>query len=435
VDARKRALIKISKKKCFLNKIVIQTHSNNVFIQSFAETSQHLFNKNANYSNGYYINLSFTSFICDLVKKIPRFFKNVHRSLPFDNNKIFSDQEDEVRNEEEAQDVRPKTKPEGSPKQEESKGYQNYLEKEQKNCKRNYIYNYHKLAIILSNDVERNPGPKGDNLNIATYNVQGCRDHKKLKRLCNRLQKAPFGRNWVFNLQETHLLDKNALPYHWKWGNVQSQGVGNSSGVAILYNKSYFDTIIDSGFDSEGRYCYLVASKVEETYLFLNIYAPNDHYKSHSYFERLYQIVDDIVNDYPLINIVISGDFNLVFDVNLDSVGRNQTKQEKKVVSYIQQLMIKFNLKDSYRQVNSYGGYTWGKNNPTFLRSRLDYILISKSLTNSLITSSINADLNESDHLLLYSEIIVDSCKYGPGIARCNATLLSDPEIKWIKKL
>jgi len=70
--------------------------------------------------------------------------------------------------------------------------------------------------------------------------------------------------------------------------------------------------------------------------------------------------------------------------------------------------MIKFNLKDTYRQTNSYGGFTWGKNNPTFLRSRLDYILTSKNLTNSLLTSSLKVDINESDHSLLFSEFIID---------------------------
>jgi len=92
--------------------------------------------------------------------------------------------------------------------------------------------------------------------------------------------------------------------------------------------------------------------------------------------------------------------------------------------------MLKLNIKDTYRCTNAYGGYTWGKNNPTFLRSRLDYVMASTTLTNSLVTSSIKANINESDHLLLYSEFIVNTCNYGPGIARCNSTLLENPEIK-----
>jgi len=414
---------------------VIQTNIKNVFILSFAVKSQHCFNKNTKIIKITCVKiLFFTVNIFDLVKKkIPRYVPFLHRSHTLQNNKksVFRRSEAEVEEGKKAQNVRPKVKTEKTVP-EDSIRERKYLVKHHKICKYgyNYNYDYFNLLLILSNDVESNPGPKEDNLNVATYNVQGCRDLKKLKRLCNRLHKAPFGRNWVFNLQETHLLDRNILPYHWKWGNVQSPGSGNSSGVAILYNKSYFDKILDSGFDNEGKYCYLVSSKIDETYLFLNIYAPNDHYRSQTFFERINLLINSFVDSYPLINIIVSGDFNLVFDVNLDSIGRNQTKQEKRVVSSVQELMIKFNLKDSYRQINTYGGYTWGKNNPTFLRSRLDYILVSKNLANSLITSSIKADLNESDHCLLYSEFVLDSCKYGQGIVRCNASLLDDPEIK-----
>jgi len=248
------------------------------------------------------------------------------QDLSLNDNKFFLDKENEAKGE---QDLKRR-------KRKKSNSKQRYLEKKHKNCKHFhfhlcYNFNYFKWILVLSNDVESNPGPNVDNLNIATYNVQGCREFKKLKRVCNRLQKQPFGKNWVFNLQETHLINISTLQYHWKWGSVQSPGSGNSAGVAILYNKSFFDEILDSGFDNDGRYCYLVASKIEEKYLFLNIYAPNDHYKSQIFFENLTQTIENIINNFPLISIIISGDFNFVFDANLDFVGRNQAKQEKRL--------------------------------------------------------------------------------------------------------
>ena len=38
--------------------------------------------------------------------------------------------------------------------------------------------------------------------------------------------------------------------------------------------------------------------------------------------------------------------------------------------------------------------------------------------------------INESDHLLLVSELMIQSCEYGPGIKRVNSSLLENPEIK-----
>ena len=81
------------------------------------------------------------------------------------------------------------------------------------------------------------------------------------------------------------------LKYHWKWGSVQSPGSTKSAGVAILYNNSYFDEIISSSNDNDGRYCSLTAKKDDEIYFFLNIYAPNDHYLSATFFEKIDNVI------------------------------------------------------------------------------------------------------------------------------------------------
>ncbi len=71
-------------------------------------------------------------------------------------------------------------------------------------------YNISKRLILLSHDVELNPGPNHNkqNLTICTYNVNGIKDFKKLKRVTNFLNKLPFKNNCIINLQETHLTPK-----------------------------------------------------------------------------------------------------------------------------------------------------------------------------------------------------------------------------------
>ncbi len=78
--------------------------------------------------------------------------------------------------------------------------------------------------------------------------------------------------------------------------------------------------------------------------------------------------------------------------------------------------MTKVGLIVSYRKQNKYGGFTWSRNNPLYVRSRLDMNLIRKA--------------NESDHKLLCSEIITTDIKYGPGIIRVNSTLLNSNEVR-----
>jgi len=294
------------------------------------------------------------------------------------------------------------------------------------------------IRIIIANDIETNPGPNFFNENIVdkrnmfvcTYNLQGCGNFKKLKRVTSLLNKLPFKNNCIINLQETHWTDKKSLGYHWKSGHVQSNGTSTSCGVAILYNDSYFDEIIDTYSDTEGRFCSLLASKDGEIYYFANVYAPNCHYLALSFFERVKNIVNDITSKYPNANLIISGDYNVVLDPNVDSIGRLQSKQEKKVVNKIEHLIRIENLFDTYRHIHTYGGFTWGKDNPAYLRSRLDVIFASKILANKLVASCTTYSLAESDHCFLFSEFIISELKYGPGIIRANADLLEDPEVK-----
>jgi len=297
-------------------------------------------------------------------------------------------------------------------------------------CFTNSYCNYCRIRLILSNDIESNPGPIPNNLVISSYNLQGCGDKKKLKRINSILHKLPYKFNCIFNLQETHFTNKSDITYHWKWGSILSNGTSNSCGVAILYNATFFDDIIETDRDMEGRFCSLYARKDGETYLFVNVYAPNDHSISLEFFEYVQNKLELITARDPLVNIIIAGDFNFVFDPSIDSIGRKQTNKELELVKSVESLMIRFNLCDSYRIVNNYGGFTWGKNNPKYLRSRLDHILIHKNLSSKIVNSNVTYEYNESDHQYLSTEILIDSLKFGPGIQRVNATLLNDPEIK-----
>ncbi len=180
--------------------------------------------------------------------------------------------------------------------------------------------------ISLSGDVHLNPGPKTyhvqdkKNLVVLTYNVQGLKNFKKLKRLNNFLHRLPFNKNVIIFLQETHLNEKeiNKLNFQWKWGSTHSTTENNSGGVSILYNKSYFDEIINVKIDNVGRKCAVYAKKDDETYFFLNIYAPNNHYDAIKFFDGVNDWLMEAFDFDSTINIVIGGDYNFIFDPSID---------------------------------------------------------------------------------------------------------------------
>jgi len=162
----------------------------------------------------------------------------------------------------------------------------------------------------------------------------------------------------------------------------------------------------------------------------MNIYAPNNHYRSEAFFSYIMNEIDHITTKYPLSNLIVSGDFNFVFSQDNDSIGRNQSKQEIKVKNLFERACHKHSLVDSFRNLNKFGGYTWGKDNPTFLRSRLDHVFISKALVGSLLSSNVTYKLHESDHNLVTSEFSLYQIRQGPGIVRANSSLLEVSEIK-----
>jgi exonuclease III len=299
------------------------------------------------------------------------------------------------------------------------------------------LHNFIQIKILRSNDIETNPGPYNNiglettnpsNLIILSYNLQGCKDHKKLKRVINFFLRQPFKNNCIINLQETHLSNNNTLKYHWRQGVFQSTTQNNSGGVAILYNNGFFDEILDNTNDNEGRMCSFTAIKNDVITTFINVYAPNDHIKSKTFFNSLEQLILNTKEKFPSTGIVISGDFNFVFDKDTDSIGRQFRQQESELSDNVKRIMTRQNLTDSYRSIHKWGGFTWGRDNPSFIRSRLDHILISNNLTNELIQCYTNKSPNESDHSLIYIEMNNREVKFGPGIKRCNSNLLENED-------
>ncbi len=303
-------------------------------------------------------------------------------------------------------------------------------------------YNFRKRTLILSNDIETNPGPrnnsypgitrvKNSSLLVLTYNIRGLKDIKKLVRFRNFISTSNLKNNCVINLQETHFNQHDIAKVNtiFNVNSLHSLSIGTSGGTSIMYHKSFFDEIVEEKTFDCGRMCSLTAKKGEDLYYFLNIYAPTNYNDKLSFMNRLEEELTITFNKFPEATSFISGDFNLVLNPALDSINRGQTNNELKATKLLKDIMIKYGLIDTYRTINSYGGFTWGRDNPTYIRSRLDYILSNKSLKHALLGSNVYITPNESDHSLVISEFDISNIDFGPGIIRANSEVLNDAEI------
>ena len=279
--------------------------------------------------------------------------------------------------------------------------------------------------LMLSGDVERNPGPN-TTIQIRTYNARGLRCNLKLKRILNAchkiIQANPFA---VFGFQETHLTkdDIDSLKFKWRHGFVLSPGTNKQCGVLLLYGDAW--TLLDSEVDTEGRRASAVLAKGTNTFIFNCIYAPNDH--NINFFANVNDKLAEHLTNFPDSVLNVFGDFNVILE-NIDGVNRQKSNNEAKASKLIQDNNKILNLVDTFRTLNPVGGFTWVRDK---CGSRLDMIFSSKCDFVKLKSSCIDWTFDNSDHAMVYTELeIVEITKRGPGLPRVDASILDRSDVK-----
>ena len=122
----------------------------------------------------------------------------------------------------------------------------------------------------------------------------------------------------------------------------------------------------------------------------VNIYAPNNDNATFSQ-----NLLDQILS-FECEEIIMGGDFNLVMDVQKDKKGGNATTHRNSLKE-VQNIANSLDLIDVWRTLNPDGKrFTWRRTKPE-VHCRLDYFMISSSLTT-------NADIlpgYKTDHFLI----------------------------------
>ena len=115
--------------------------------------------------------------------------------------------------------------------------------------------------------------------------------------------------------------------------------------------------LISSKTDSLGCYIFLEAEIKDSSFVLLNSYAPNKCAEQCVFFSNWTKDVKDFVTDADKY-IIVGGDFNVIFDQDLD--GRGGNKKRKDSVQCVEDFIIKYDLLDIWRTRNTTDTrFTW----------------------------------------------------------------------------
>ena len=180
--------------------------------------------------------------------------------------------------------------------------------------------------------------------------------------------------------------------------------------------------IIKTTSDDQERYLILDLKVQEKTITIAGLYAPNQD--EPDYFVKVFRELAEHNNE----NLILCGDFNLVFDVELDRY--DSTYNHKKSLRVLQELMDMFMLVDVWRMSNPLAKkYTWqryDKKKKKLSASRIDYFLVNHGLTTEIQSDIVSSVC--TDHSMITITIKLHSVMRGRGLWKLNTSLLTEKD-------
>ena len=121
----------------------------------------------------------------------------------------------------------------------------------------------------------------------------------------------------------------------WKGDMFFSHGTNHSKGVLTLIKSDLDVKITKTISDKDGRFVLVKASIQDSDFIHMNIYAPNSSADQSKFFRKIKLVLQDLELD-PQSNIILGGDFNVVFNSDLDCAGgKPAVKESVKIVNEI----------------------------------------------------------------------------------------------------
>ena len=258
-------------------------------------------------------------------------------------------------------------------------------------------------------------------IELLSQNVKGLGQEFKRRKVFNWLHNSTAS---IFFLQEIHSTVKDEQIWKAEWGGqnvIFSHGESNAKGVCILFKNNLAIDIHNSIVDESGRYIVLDVTVDSMRMVLCNLYGPNhdDPY----FFIHLFGQIEALQES----NIVIAGDFNTISDPEVDKLGGNPHKN-KNSRQALNALKEEMDIVDIWRIRNpNTHEFTFRCMRPERILSRLDYFLISSSLSNIVEETYIRPGYL-SDHSNIRIKLSIMDVPRGNGFWKLNCQLLHDTE-------
>ena len=214
------------------------------------------------------------------------------------------------------------------------------------------------------------------NVQFLSLNTRGLRNKEKRYTVFRQVKNVA---DIVF-LQELHCLekDKNEWCNDWQGSMVLSCGTNNSCGVGILFKESLDHNIIDQVVDDKGRYIIMRCDIQDNSFILVNVYAPNREQDHNSFLKHLLNEMNTFIKDDDDF-FILGGDWNFTPTIDIDRMGGNP-KLWQDSLNTLENIQLQFDLLDIWRAKHPRTRrYTWRQPRP-LIQSRIDYWLISDNL-------------------------------------------------------
>lgn len=271
------------------------------------------------------------------------------------------------------------------------------------------------------------------NFQVTTLNVRGMRNCKKRRKMIHWFSKHEASKGITF-IQETHTTPECMQ----EWKNIfrgeifMSHGSNNSKGVAVLIGEKLDHKIKEYIVDERGRYVIMSALIQGCEFVLINIYQPNEEKYQIETLKELFKKLNTL--DIPMYTPIIwGGDFNVIFDTELDACGGNPSIKVK-TIEVLDTIISEADLCDIWRIRNPLlKQYTWNgvaqglaTNKDKRLFRRLDYFFISDGLQ-PFVDSVKIIPAPSTDHSAVTIKLkSFEGGKRGPSFWKMNNSLLKE---------
>ena len=214
-------------------------------------------------------------------------------------------------------------------------------------------------------------GRQNISFELLSLNARGVRSFDRRKYIFNWLFKCSAD---ICFLQETNSTPEveNVWKKQWKGEMFFSHGTNHSRGVLILVKDQLDFKLQSVKSDSKGRYILLEALIEDSPFVLLNIYGPNKSTEQCDFFNKIAAELKRSLT-FSDFSLVVGGDFNVIFDQDLDGSGGVQKTKES--VKILDDICLEQDLIDIWRVRNpTEKRFTWRQKTPIIQR-RLDFWL------------------------------------------------------------